>query len=303
MIDLEVTAQFIAGFEGFSGRVYRDAVGVETIGYGETDRSVIERYRASGISQQEAFELLKRRVQEFADNVERCCAPAALSPNQHAAFTSLAYNIGVGAFSDSTACKRFKQGDLAGAAEAMTWWNKGGSQVLQGLVTRRAAEVRLFNGGQGVAPTPDGGATAVLKRPASGPTVADLQQLLCAAGFQCDCDGQFGPKTEEALRAFQSARGLEADAIAGPATWGALRQKVDKDVPWPGAFLSRGSKGAHVAEFQSRLLALGFDLGPSGADGDFGGATEAATRRLQADRGLAADGVVGPDTWSAAFAA
>jgi GH24 family phage-related lysozyme (muramidase) len=302
MIDLDATAKFIAGFEGFRTHVYRDAVGVETIGYGETDRGVIERFRASGISEPEAFALLKRRIQEFADNVERCCAPAALNPNQHAAFTSLAYNIGVGAFSDSTACKRFKQGDLPGAAEAMTWWNKGGSQVLQGLVTRRAAEVRLFNGGQGVVPEPGGGLMGLLKRPASGSAVADLQRLLCDAGFQCDCDGQFGPATEEALRAFQRARGLEADAIAGPATWGALRQKVDKHVAWPGAYLSQGSKGAHVAEFQSRLIALGFDLGPSGADGDFGGATVEATKRFQGDRGLAADGVVGPDTWTAAFA-
>lgn len=307
MIDLDATARFVAGFEGFVGHVYRDAVGVETIGYGETDRGVIERHRGSGISEPEAFELLKRRVQEFADAVERCCAPAALNPNQHAAFTSLAYNIGVGAFSDSTACKRFKQGDLPGAADAMTWWNKGGGRVLQGLVTRRAAEARLFNGDQSVAapgaPGAEGGPVAVLRVGSKGEAVADLQRLLDGAGFPCACDGQFGPNTEAAVRAFQGACGLVVDAIVGPATWRALRQRVDKDVAWPGAFLSRGSKGAHVAEFQSRLVALGFDLGASGADGDFGPATEQATRRFQADRGLAADGVVGPDTWKAAFAA
>ena len=304
MIDLEATARFIAGFEGFVGHVYRDAVGVETIGYGETDRAVIERHRGTGISEPDAFALLKRRVQEFADAVERCCAPAPLNPSQHSAFTSLAYNIGVGAFGGSTACQRFKQGDLAGAAEAMTWWNKGGSQVLQGLVTRRAAEVRLFNGDG--APVPQGGGGAgggVLRLGSDGPTVAELQRLLTAAGFACDCDGQFGPNTEAAVRAFQGANGLQADAVVGPVTWSALQQKANPTQAWPGTCLARGSKGAHVAAFQARLLALGYQLGSSGADGDFGGMTDEATRKFQADRGLASDGVVGPDTWRAAFAA
>ena len=303
MIDLEATARFVAGFEGFVGHVYRDAVGVETIGYGETDRAVIERHRATGISEPDAFALLKRRVQEFADAVERCCAPAALNQNQHAAFTSLAYNIGVGAFGGSTACNRFKQGDLAGAAEAITWWNKGGTQVLQGLVTRRAAEVRLFNGDGGPHVQAGGGAGGVLRLGSGGPTVAELQRLLTAAGFPCGCDGQFGPNTEAAVRAFQSANGLQADAIVGPATWSALQQRANKDQAWPGTCLARGSKGPHVAAFQARLLALGYDLGSSGADGDFGGTTDEVTRRFQADRGLASDGVVGADTWRAAFAA
>ncbi len=301
MIDLDATAKFIAGFEGFVGHVYIDAVGVETIGYGETDRGVIERYRGSGISEPEAFAMLKRRVQEFADAVERCCAPAALDPNQHAAFASLAYNIGVGAFSDSTACKRFKAGDLPGAAEAITWWNKGGGRVLPGLVTRRAAEARLFNGDAAAAVGAEGGPMALLRLGAAGDAVADLQRLLDGAGFPCACDGQFGPNTEAAVRAFQAACGLTTDALVGPATWRALRQRVQKDAAWPGAFLSRGSKGGHVAAFQRRLVELGYGVGASGADGDFGAATEEATRKFQSDRGLASDGVVGPDTWRAAF--
>ncbi len=301
MIDLEATARFIAGFEGFVGHVYRDAVGVETIGYGETDRGVIERYRGSGISEPEAFDMLRRRVQQFADEVERCCSPVALTPDQHAAFTSLAYNIGVGAFSDSTACKRFKAGDVPGAAEAVTWWNKGGGRVLPGLVTRRAAEVRLFNGEAGGAVPADVGAVALLRLGSSGDAVSDLQRLLDGAGFPCACDGQFGPNTEAAVRAFQGACGLVVDAVVGPATWRALRQRVEGDVAWPGAFLSRGSRGGHVAAFQGRLVALGYGVGPGGADGDFGPATEEATRRFQSDRGLAADGVVGPDTWRATF--
>jgi hypothetical protein len=50
---------------------------------------------------------------------------------------------------------------------------------------------------------------------------------------------------------------------------------------------------------QKRLLILGFDLGPTGIDGVFWGATLAAVRRFQQDRALAEDGIVGDETWAA----
>lgn len=50
-----------------------------------------------------------------------------------------------------------------------------------------------------------------------------LQQLLIKAGHNLTADGIFGQISAEAVRAFQTANGLVADAIVGPATWKALQ--------------------------------------------------------------------------------
>lgn len=63
--------------------------------------------------------------------------------------------------------------------------------------------------------------------------------------------------------------------------------------------LEKGAKGAEVKTLQRLLMALGYDLGKYGADGDFGSATDKAVRAFQKDKKLSVDGVVGEDTWTA----
>ena len=65
-------------------------------------------------------------------------------------------------------------------------------------------------------------APALLRRGSRGDAVAALQRMLVAAGFAVAADGDFGPATEAAVRAFQRARGLGEDGIVGPATLAAL---------------------------------------------------------------------------------
>ena len=76
----------------------------------------------------------------------------------------------------------------------------------------------------------------ILKPGSSGPDVQALQQRLSDLGFDPNgIDGNFGPGTVKAIRAFQQARGLAADGKVGPATLAALQEDG------PAAVVSRGA--------------------------------------------------------------
>ena len=62
-----------------------------------------------------------------------------------------------------------------------------------------------------------------VKRGSKGDAVKRLQRLLRDFGYSPGAvDGDFGPKTEQAVEAFQTDFGLQVDGIAGPQTWAAL---------------------------------------------------------------------------------
>lgn len=63
--------------------------------------------------------------------------------------------------------------------------------------------------------------------------------------------------------------------------------------------ITQGDRGPAVEDVQKRLLVLEFELGPTGIDGVFLGATLAAVRRFQREHGLSEDGTVGNETWAA----
>ncbi|MFD6668990.1 MULTISPECIES: peptidoglycan DD-metalloendopeptidase family protein [Streptomyces] len=125
-----------------------------------------------------------------------------------------------------------------------------------------------------------------------GDAVKNLQTHLAAAGHSVEKDGVFGAKTLQAVKAFQKKIGTAADGVVGPKTWGAL-----VTAPAKGTKLREGSSGTEVKYLQRGLNAT---LGRSLAvDGKLGSASKAAVVAYQKSRGLAADGVVGPSTWSA----
>jgi len=73
-----------------------------------------------------------------------------------------------------------------------------------------------------------------LNRGMQGEDVVELQKLLKARGYKVATDGDFGPKTESAVKAFQKAAGLTADGIVGSRTLKALTggaQEVEAPKP------------------------------------------------------------------------
>ncbi len=138
-----------------------------------------------------------------------------------------------------------------------------------------------------------------LKQGDRGEEVKSLQEQLNAAGHDAGTpDGIFGAGTDAALRAFQEARGLTVDGVAGPNTLQALAEAAAPPAP-PSAVFRSGSAGDEVRQIQERLRGAGFYFGP--VDGDFGGGTASAVKAFQAAQGMGADGVVGPNTWRALF--
>ena len=67
-----------------------------------------------------------------------------INSNQFGALVSLAYNIGIKAFEDSSVLRYFNQSNFFDAADAFLLWNKCQGKVLPGLQKRREAEKKLF---------------------------------------------------------------------------------------------------------------------------------------------------------------
>ena len=132
-------------FESFFPEAYKDPVGIWTIGYGHTglqhrDGTV---FKGRKVTEAQALELLDYDMNQFEERVNAHITQP-LTQNQFDALVSLTYNIGAGAFKNSTLLKLLNQGDYVGASHQFDVWIKAGGQTVQGLVNRRAAEKALF---------------------------------------------------------------------------------------------------------------------------------------------------------------
>ena len=137
--------ELIKEFEGFSANAYLCPAKIPTIGYGNTFWEDGRKVRiGEQISKTKALELLEFVAnKDFADKIFPFIE-VSISQNQFDAMVSLAYNIGVGAFSNSTLLKRVNAKDFLGAANEFLKWDKSNGKPLLGLTRRRQREKELF---------------------------------------------------------------------------------------------------------------------------------------------------------------
>jgi lysozyme len=127
---------------------YIDPVGVRTVCYGSI-RNIEDRLYTKA----ECEGLLAEELAEHAEGAMKCVKPPS-TPGQRAAYTSLAFNIGVTAFCNSTLVRKHNAGDYWGACKEFTdakgrdgravgftmGWVRGELVQLPGLVIRRREE-------------------------------------------------------------------------------------------------------------------------------------------------------------------
>jgi peptidoglycan hydrolase-like protein with peptidoglycan-binding domain len=156
---------------------------------------------------------------------------------------------------------------------------------------------------------PDPSTGGELRKGDKGPDVARWQrQLNEATEGRLTVDGEFGPMTLDATKAFQRAAALEPDGKVGPLTRRAMaRALAGKQRPaapvvsvpkFPGRFLRQKVRGPDVRRWQVQMSKLEFVIE---VDGEYGPKSETVCREFQRARRIEVDGIVGPETWSAAF--
>lgn len=139
---------FIANFEGFSAFPYLCPAKIPTIGYGNT-------YYPNGkkvtlldkkITKQEALQLFKLIADKFTVAVLKCIKKE-ITQNQLNSLVSLAYNIGIANFMNSTLLKKVNANpnDESIFIEFCKW-NKVNKVEVAGLTKRRNLEaINYFN--------------------------------------------------------------------------------------------------------------------------------------------------------------
>ncbi|SES63388.1 Phage-related lysozyme (muramidase), GH24 family [Nitrosomonas marina] len=134
--------------EGFRGRLYNDAAGFCTIGYGHLikksacDGTEKEEFK-SGISEQQGEALLVEDMNWAKYSVMQAVS-VELTDGQYAALVDFVFNVGSGNFNKSTLLKKINAQQHSEVPAQFRRWIRAGGKVWQGLVTRREREIDLY---------------------------------------------------------------------------------------------------------------------------------------------------------------
>ena len=140
----ERAIDLIKEFEGFRRNLYVCPAGKPTIGYGH----VIQPGEKFFIPMTEEYAetLLGMDLERFCKGVDELLK-VHVTDSQFGALVSFAFNIGLGAFKQSTMLKMLNDGKYKEAGGQFMRWVFADKKQLPGLVKRRAAERNLFLSG------------------------------------------------------------------------------------------------------------------------------------------------------------
>lgn len=135
---MTIAVPFVAGWESIRQYAYYDPVQIPTICWGETENVKMGDYK----TREECDALLITRLDSFYQEVDKL----VLQPQPEtrmAALTSFAYNTGITNFSKSTLLKLLNRGEIEKACKELPKWVYAKGIKLNGLVRRRAEEMKL----------------------------------------------------------------------------------------------------------------------------------------------------------------
>lgn len=134
--------------EGFRSKLYNDAAGYCTIGYGHLikkescDGTEKPEFRTS-ITEQRGEELLIEDMDWAKYSVMKSVS-VDLTDGQFAALVDFVFNVGSGNFNRSTLLKKINAGLHSEVPFQLRRWVRAGGKVWPGLVTRREREIDLY---------------------------------------------------------------------------------------------------------------------------------------------------------------
>lgn len=132
--------ELIKSFEGCKLKAYQDQGGIWTVGWGCTGPGIGP---GTEWTQAQADSELAQRVDHTRQQVVNM-TKVELTPNQLAAITCFAYNVGLGAYYRSNVRRYLSGGFNDEAMQSLLNWCHVGGKEVPGLLRRRQAEKALF---------------------------------------------------------------------------------------------------------------------------------------------------------------
>jgi Phage-related lysozyme (muraminidase) len=129
----------IATWEGYRDKAYIPVAGdVPTLGFGSTKNVRM----GDTTTPDRALVSLLNDINTHSAGI-KSCIKVPLYQHEFDAYSSFAFNVGVGAFCKSTLVKKLNAGDYTGACNELSRWVYSGGVKYNGLVKRREQERKL----------------------------------------------------------------------------------------------------------------------------------------------------------------